>query len=86
MARGDVLRAELVRALQQRAKLQVFVAQDARIGRASGPVFGSETADDLLLKFLRVINHVKRNAEMVAHRAHVGHRPGTAALEQVLRG
>ena len=86
MARGDVLRAELVRAPQQRAELQVFVAQDARIGRASGPVFGGETADDLLLKCLRVINQMKRNAQVIANGAHVGRRPGPAALELVLVG
>jgi hypothetical protein len=85
MAGGDVLRAELVRALEQRAELQMFVAQDARIGRASGPVFGGETADDLLLKFLRVVHHVKRNAQMVAHRAHVSRRPGPArAFQQIV--
>jgi hypothetical protein len=86
MARGDVLRAELVRALEQRAELQMFVAQDARVGGASGPVFGGETADDLLLKFLRVVNHVKRNAQVIANGAHVGRRPGPAALELVLVG
>ncbi len=86
MAGGDVLRAELVRALQQRTELQMLVAEDAGIGGAPGPVFGGKTADDLLLKCLRVVNQMKRNAQMIANGAHVGRRPGPAALELVLVG
>ena len=84
MARGDELRAELVRALEQRAELQMLVAQDARIGRASSPVFSGKMSDDLLLKLFRVVNQMKRDAEMVANGAHVGRRARPAALELVV--
>jgi len=86
MARGNILRAELVRALEQCAELQMFVAQDARVGGASGPVFSGKVADDLSLEFLRVINQMKRDAQVVADGAHISRRPGPAALEQVLVG
>ncbi len=86
MAGGDVLRTEFIRVPQQRAELQMFVAQDARVGCASGPIFGCKTADDFLLKCLRVVNQMERDAEVVAHGAHIGCRPVPAALELVLIG
>jgi hypothetical protein len=80
MARGDLPRAQLPRAADERAELQPFVAHHARIGRAPGLVFLGEVTDDLLLKILRLVHEVIRDVQLVRNRARVGDRLRPAAL------
>ena len=80
MAGGDVLRAELVGAVDEPAELQVLVAHHARIRRAAGLVFVGEVLDDVLLEFRRLVNQVIRDAELVADGARVGDGLRAAAL------
>jgi hypothetical protein len=72
MAGGDELRAELVRAINQPAKLQILIAQHAGIRRAAGFVFVGEVTNDVLLEFCRLVNQVIRDAELVADGTRVG--------------
>ena len=72
MSGGDELRAKLVRAVNQPAKLQILIAHHARIRRAAGLVFVGEVLDDVLLEFRRLVNQVIRNVELVADGARVG--------------
>ena len=72
MSRGDEIRAELIRAVNQSAELQILIAHHARIRRASGLVFVGEILDDVLLEFRRLVNEVIRDVELVADRARVG--------------
>ena len=71
MAGGDVLRAELVGALDEPAELEVLVAHHARIRRAAGLVFLGEVLDDLALELRRFVNEVIGNAQLVADGAGV---------------
>ena len=80
MARGDVIRAELVRAVNEPAELQVLIAHHARIRRAAGLVFVGEILDDVLLEFRRLVNQVIRDVELVADGAGVGDGLRAAAL------
>ena len=77
MARGHPLGPDAVGILQQLAELQPGVADDARIGRAAGGVFGDEIVDDPA-EFLLEIQHVKGYAQPVGHAAGIG-RIGRAA-------
>ena len=72
MAGGDILRAELVGAVDQPAELQVLIAHHARIRRAPRLVFVGKVTDDVLLEFRRLVNQVIRDAELVADGARVG--------------
>ncbi len=80
MPGGDELRAELVRAVNEPAELQILVAHHARIRRTASLVFVGEILDDLGLKLLRFVNEVIRNAERVADRAGIGDGLRPAAL------
>ncbi len=80
MAGRDKIAAQLARAVEQRAELELLVAQHARIGRAPGLVFRGEMGDDLLLKGLRLVNQIIRNAQPVADGARVGHGLRAAAF------
>ena len=72
MAGGNKLRAELVRAVNEPAELQILVAHHARVRCATGLVFIGEVLDDVLLEFRRLVNEVIRDVELVADRARVG--------------
>src|ERR1017187_1434839 len=72
MSRRNKIRAELVRAVNEPAELQVLIAHHARIRRATGLVFVGEILNDVLLKFRRLVNEVIRDVELVADRARVG--------------
>ena len=80
MAGGDELRAELVGAINQPAKLQILIAHHARVRRAAGLVFVGKVTDDVLLEFRRLVNEVIRNVELVADGAGVGDGLRAAAL------
>ena len=80
MAGGDVLRAELVRALDEPAELQILVAHHARVRRAAGLVFIGEVLDDVLLKLGRFVDEVIRDAKLVADRPGVRDGLRSAAL------
>src|SRR5271170_2319784 len=80
MAGGDELRAELVRAVNEPAKLQILIAHHAGIRRAAGLVFVGEVLDDVLLEFRRLVNEVIRDVELVADAARVGDGLRAAAL------
>lgn len=64
----------------------MFIAQDAWIWGASSLVFGGEVTDDLFLEFLRLVNQVEWDAEVIAHRAHIIRSFRAAAFEQVFAG
>ncbi len=83
MSRRDEIRAELIRAVNQPAELQILIAHHARIRRAAGLVFVGEILDDVLLEFRRLVNQVIRNVELVADGARVG--DGLRAAAFVLR-
>ena len=83
MSRGDEIRAELVRAVNEPAELQILIAHHARIRRAAGLVFVGEVLDDVLLEFRRLVNEVIRDVELVADGARVG--DGLRAAAFVLR-
>ena len=72
MSGGNIMRAELVRPVNQPAELQILIAHHARIRRAAGLVFIGEILDDLLLKFGRLVNEVIRDAQLVADGARIG--------------
>ena len=90
MAGGDVVRAELLRPVNQAAKFQILIAHHARIRRAARLVFVGEVLDDVLLEFRRFVNQVIGNAEGVADGAGVGDglrsaAPILGAVDAVLR-
>ena len=71
MPRRDVLRAELIGALDEAAEFQILVAHDARVGRAAGFVFIGEILNHLGLKFRGFVDEIIGNAEFVADGAGV---------------
>src|SRR5450432_4180711 len=85
MSRRDEIRAELVRTVNEPAKLQILVAHHARVWRAPGLVFVGEVLDDVLLEFRRLVNQVIRDIEFVADGARVGDslRPTAFVLRAV---
>ena len=80
MAGGDVIRAELVGAVNEPAELKILVAHHARIRRAAGLVFIGKILDDVLLEFRRLVNQIIRNVQLVANRAGIGDRLRAAAF------
>lgn len=80
MTGGDEIRAELIRAVNEPAKLQILIAHDARVRRAAGLVFVGEVLDDVLLKICRFIHEVIRDIEIVADAARIGHGLRAAAF------
>jgi hypothetical protein len=80
MPGGDEIRAQLVRPVNEPAKLQVLIAHYAGIRRAPGLVFIGKVLNDVLLKIRRLVNEVIRNVERVADGAGVGHGLRAAAL------
>ncbi len=90
MSGGDEIRAELVRAVNEPAELQILIAHHARIRRAAGFVFVGEVLDDVLLEFRRLVNEVIRYAELVANGAGIGDglraaAPVLGAVHTILR-
>ena len=74
---GKVAGRQLVRAQRQRefqkdVPLDLAVAQHVRIGRAAALVLFKKIAEHALLIFLREVDGIIRNANAVAHAAHVG--------------
>ena len=83
MSRGNEIRAELVRAVNEPAEFQILIAHHARIRRAAGLVFVGKVLDDVLLEFRRLVNEIIRDVELVADGARVG--DGLRAAAFVLR-
>jgi len=65
-------RAELIRALNEPAELEILIAHHAGIRCAAGLVFIGKILDDVLLEFRRFVNEVIRNTKFVADGARVG--------------
>ena len=80
MAGGDVLRPQLIRPVNQPAKLEILIAHHTRVRRAPGLVFVRKVVDDVLLKFRRLVDQVIRNAQLVADGARIGDGLRAAAL------
>jgi hypothetical protein len=72
MSGRDEICAELIRAVNEPAELQILVAHHARIRRATGLVFIGEILDDVLLKFARLIDQIIWNVQLVADGARIG--------------
>ena len=90
MSRRNEIGAELVRAVNEPAELQVLIAHHARVRCAAGLVFVGEVTDDVLLEFRRLVNEVIRNTERVADGAGVGDglraaAPVLGAIDTILR-
>src|SRR5471032_3387834 len=83
MSRRNKIRAELIRAVNQSAEIQILVAHHARVRRAAGLVFVGEILDDVLLEFRRLVNEVIRDVELVADGARIS--DGLRAAAFVLR-
>ena len=77
---GDVLRADGARLGPEIAKLHLLVAHHAGVRRAAGFVFAGEVVDDQLLKLVRLIHHVVRDAQRVRDAARIGDRLRPAAF------
>ncbi len=80
MAGGNVIAAQLPRALEQGAELELLVAHDARIGRAPGPVFLGKISDHLFLEGVRLVDQIIGDTELVADAAGIRHRLRAAAF------
>ena len=80
MAGGHVACAQFFCAVDQVAKLEFLVAHHARIRRAPGPVLRSEVINHITLKFLRLIDKIIRNAQLVRDGTGVHHRLRSATL------
>ena len=79
VARGDALRAQRVRLVPEVAKLDLLVANDARVRRAPRAVFGGEVVDHRFLEIERFVDDIMRDAEGVGDGAGIGDRRGAAA-------
>ena len=62
MPRCDVVAAHIQRRIQQRAKLNVAVADDARVGRQSFLVGVHKALDHVAVEGLLQVEHMVRNA------------------------
>ena len=58
MARGDVVAAHIQRRIEQRAKLNMAVADDARVGRQPLLVGGHEALDNIAVEGLLQVEHI----------------------------
>ena len=72
MSCGDVIRAELPGAVNKTAELEILIAHDTRIRRATGLVFVGKVTDDVLLEFRRFVNQVIGDVELVTDGAGIG--------------
>src|ERR1700722_18414698 len=80
MAGGDGLRTEGLGFPQERTKLDLLVADDARIGRAAALVFGRKIIHDLAAESVDLIDDVVRDVERVRDHAGIRHRLRPAAF------
>src|SRR5687767_9791386 len=80
MAGGNVFGAELPGAIDEIAKLEALVADDAWVRRAASFVFFGEVIDDLLLEIRGLIDEIVRDAEFVRDRPGVHDRLRSTAL------
>ena len=63
VAGGEVVRAEFCGVVRHFGEFDFAVAEDVRVGGASGGVFGEEVAEDALVVFLDEVHGVQRDAE-----------------------
>jgi len=80
MAGGNVLRPQLVRAVNQPAELEILIAHHTRVRRAPGLVFVRKVIDDVLLKFRRLVNEVIGDIQLMADCTRIGDGLRAAAL------
>ena len=71
VAGGEVVRAEFCGVVRHFGKFDFAVAEDVRVGGASGAVFGEEVAEDALVVFGDEVHGVQRDAEGFANIARV---------------
>ena len=71
VAGGKVVRAEFCGVVRHFGEFDFAVAEDVRVGGASGAVFGEEVAEDALVVFGDEVHGVQRDAEGFANIARV---------------
>jgi len=80
MARRDELGAERGGLVPKVAELDPFIAHDAGVRGAAGPVFVSEVIDDEALEGDCLVNHVVGDSQRMGDPTGVGDGLGAAAL------
>ena len=73
MTGGDVIGVHEERATQQEVELDLIVASEARVRRASPIVLAHEVVDDMLLELALEVHVVMARANCIAHAARVLH-------------
>ena len=68
MTGGDLLRAETNGVIEEGLELDLGVAQDIRVGRASGFIFAQEITEHAVLVFLGEIYRLDGDADGIGHR------------------
>ena len=83
MARGHEVEPERVRAIQERGKLDVLVAPDARVGRSTCSMLGEEVGQHGALEFVVHVNDLEIEPDQFGHGPGVrlGPRPAASVVD-----
>ena len=84
MARGHVVRAELLRRLQEGVELDLAVAEDVRVGRAALGVFVEHIVHDALAVLLAQVDEIEGDTDLAGH--HLGHEAVFLPLAVAVQG